>query len=114
MGHAEMRLAVAGLDQNAVAERCRLLAAGDWTALSPDERVAYGFAAKQAETPAAITQLDFQGLVRQFGEERALDVLWWSCRCHYMTRVADAFQLPLEKQNVFDGFLPAEAPEKAP
>jgi hypothetical protein len=30
-----------------------------------------------------------------------LDVLWWACRCHYMTRVADAFQLPLEEKNVF-------------
>jgi hypothetical protein len=29
-------------------------------------------------------------------------VIWWACRCHYMTRVADAFQLPLERENVFD------------
>ena len=35
------------------------------------------------------------------GPERALDVLWWSCRCHYMTCVSDAFQLPLERENVF-------------
>jgi hypothetical protein len=28
-------------------------------------------------------------------------VIWWACRCHYMTRVADAFQLPLERENVF-------------
>ena len=42
-----------------------------------------------------------QGLIGHFGLERALDVLWWACRCHYMTRVADAFQLPLERENVF-------------
>ena len=32
---------------------------------------------------------------------RALDVIWWTCRCHFMTRVADGFQLPLERDNVF-------------
>ena len=42
-----------------------------------------------------------RGLVRHFGPERALDVIWWACRCHYMTRVADAFQLPLERENAF-------------
>ncbi len=36
-----------------------------------------------------------------------MDVLWWVCHCHYMTCVADAFQLPLEPGNVFDGFLAA-------
>ncbi|MCI0455907.1 MAG: hypothetical protein L0Z62_02870 [Gemmataceae bacterium] len=41
------------------------------------------------------------------GRERAVDVLWWVCHCHYMTCVADAFQLPLEPGNVFDGFLAA-------
>lgn len=30
------------------------------------------------------------------------DVVWWSCRCHYMTRIADSFQPPLEKENVFE------------
>ena len=42
-----------------------------------------------------------QGLIDHFGTERALDVLWWACRCHYMTRVADAFQISLERENVF-------------
>ena len=44
---------------------------------------------------------DLAELVKHFGPDRAIDVLWWSCRCHYMTRVADAFQLPLERDNVF-------------
>jgi hypothetical protein len=46
------------------------------------------------------------GLIAHFGLHRAMDVLWWSCRCHYMTRVADAFQLPLERDNVFEGYGP--------
>jgi hypothetical protein len=50
--------------------------------------------------------------VRYFGNERALDIIWWVSRCHYMTCVSDAFQLPLEEHNVFDGFLPAPAAGK--
>src|SRR4051794_20800833 len=103
MGHCEMRLAVAGLDRDAVAERTRRLAGGDWSAFSPGERAALALARKQARDPASVTAADVDGLVRHFGRARALDVVWWSCRGHYMTRVADAFQLPLETENVFDG-----------
>ena len=106
-----MLLAVAGLDDNAVAERTSRLAGGDWSAFSPAERAAFAFARKQALSPASITAEDVQGLVRHFGTERALDVIWWACRCHYMTRVADAFQLPLERENVFE-FLRAPSTEK--
>jgi hypothetical protein len=101
MGHCQMLLAVAGLDQDAVQERERRLAGGDWSSFPPAERAAFAFARKQAREPWSVTDADFQELVRHFGRERALDVLWWSCRCHYMTRVADAFQLPLERENVF-------------
>jgi alkylhydroperoxidase family enzyme len=104
MGHCEMLLAVAGLDQAAVSERTRRLASDDWSGFSPGEQAAFAFARKQARSPAAVTDQDVQELVRHFGPERALDVIWWSCRCHYMTRVADAFQLPLERDNVFQGF----------
>ena len=101
MGHCEMLLAVAGLDEKAVTERTRRLAGADWSGFTPAERAAFAFARKQAKTPSAITQADVDELVRHFGPERALDVIWWACRCHYMTRVADAFQLPLERDNVF-------------
>src|SRR5262245_25919536 len=106
MGHCEMLLAVAGLDQQAITERTGLLARGDWSSFSPAERVAFAFARKQSKSPAAIGPGDVEGLVRHFGRERALDVIWWACRCHYMTRVADAFQLPLERENVFMGLTP--------
>jgi hypothetical protein len=58
-------------------------------------------ARKQAKAPWSITADDVAELTRHFGRERAMDVIWWSCRCHYMTRAADAFQLPLERENVF-------------
>ena len=101
MGHCEMLLAVAGLDKNAVAERTRRLASEDWSSFTPGERAAYAFARKQARSPAAINAGDMQELIRHFGTARAVDVIWWACRCHYMTRVADGFQLPLERDNVF-------------
>jgi hypothetical protein len=101
MGHCEMLLAVAGLDADAVTQRTRTLAGGDWSSLPAGDQAAFAFARKQARKPWAVSADDFDGLVRHFGKERALDVVWWACRCHYMTRVADAFQLPLERENVF-------------
>lgn len=97
-----MLLAVAGLDKQALEERERILASGNWAKLPPWDRAAFFFARKQATTPWAISRSDMQALIDHFGTERALDVVWWACRCHYMTRVADGFQLPLERENVFE------------
>jgi hypothetical protein len=104
-----MLLAVAGLDRSSLDDRTQHLASGDWSSFPPAERVAFAFARKLSNTPWSVSAEDMQGLVDQFGSERALDVLWWACRCHYMTRVADAFQIPLERENVF-GSPPAPAP----
>jgi hypothetical protein len=96
-----MLLAVAGLDQNKLEDRERRLSSGDWSSFLPGERLAFRYAQKLSKTPWTISGVDARGLVDHFGIERALDVVWWACRCHYMTRVADAFQLPLERDNVF-------------
>src|SRR5437868_3246060 len=111
MGHCEMLLAVAGLDAVGVAERTRCLAGEDWSVFGPGEQAALAFARKQARAPASVSDEDIKGLVRHFGSERALHVIWWVCRCHFMTTVADAFQLPLERDNVFQ---PLAEPKKAP
>ncbi len=105
MGHTEMLLAVAGLSKIAVNERIQRLAAADWASLSVVERTAFRFAHMQATDPASIGDQDVRSLVHTFGPDRALDVIWWTCRCHYMTCISDAFQLQLERRNVFDGFL---------
>jgi hypothetical protein len=101
MGHTEMLLAVAGMDQQQIAERSQRLASGNWASFTPAEQVAFAFARKQAVAPADITSQDIQQLVDHFGPARALDAIWWSSRCHFMTRVADGLQLPLERENVF-------------
>jgi hypothetical protein len=102
MGHTEMLLAVAGLDADALEERTRMLASGDWSSLPPSDRAAFFFARKLAKSAAAIDDLDRKNLIAHFGPERAIDVIWQSSWCNYMTRVADAFQLPLERENVFE------------
>lgn len=101
MGHTEMLLAVAGLDNKGIQERTKKLADGDWSSFPPAERAAFAYARKMSKEPWSVTSEDVEILKRHFGTERALDVIWWTCRCHYMTRVADAFQLPLERENVF-------------
>jgi hypothetical protein len=101
MGHTRMLLAVAGLNDDAVEKTTARLASGDWSGFSPGDRTAFAFARKQASAPWSITDSDVQKLKDHFGRHRTIDILWWSARCHYMTRVADAFQLPLEEENVF-------------
>jgi hypothetical protein len=107
-----MLLAVAGLDKSALDERTRRLASGDWFSFPPGDRAAFRFARKQSREPWSITAQDLDRLVDHFGTERTLDIVWWACRCHYMTRVADAFQIPLERDNVFeDNQTPREKPK---
>src|SRR3954462_11761140 len=101
MGHSEMTLAVAGLGEDEIRDRTGRLARGDWADFSPAERLAWRFALKLSRTPWLLTAKDTQALVEAFGRHRALDVIWRAAWCNYMTRVADAFQFPLEKENVF-------------
>jgi hypothetical protein len=101
MGHSEMGLAVAGLKEDEITRRVRKLADGDWSEFPPSERLAFQFAYKLSREPSSISDKDVQGLVETFGRHRAVDVVWRSAWYNYMTRVADAFQLPLERENVF-------------
>ncbi len=94
-------LAVAGLDDEAVKKQTKKLALGDWSDFAPAERQAFAFAAKLAKTPWDVGPADMIALRKTFGDYRAIDILWYSSWVNYMTRVADAFQLPLEKTNVF-------------
>jgi hypothetical protein len=99
MGHCEMLLAVAGMTQDEVATTTRRLT-GDGSGANAAEKAAFAFTRKQAKNPA-VTDSDIEELERQFGREKAWQVIWWASRCHYMTKVADAFQFPLEQDNPF-------------
>lgn len=102
MGHSEMLLAVAGLTQDEVKARAARLANGDWPDFPAAERVAYRFARKLTARPWTVSDADVEELTATFGRERALDVIWHVSWGNYMTRIADAFQLPLETTNVFE------------
>jgi len=114
MGHGNMLLAVAGLKDDEIKERTKKLAAGDWDSFAPAERQAYAFAAKLSKRPDSVTDADVKELVQTFGPERAMDVIWYSAWVNFMTRVADSFQLPLERENVFAALAPKKADKAEP
>lgn len=112
MGHCEMLLGVEGLDARAIADRTARLAGPDWSSFPPPERAAFAFARKLTQEPWDVREADIRGLTDLFGPDRALDVIWWSSRCQFMTKVSDAFQLQLERENVFQDHLkPDEGPK---
>jgi hypothetical protein len=96
-----MLLEVAGLDKAAVAEQTSRLASSDWSAFPPQEQRAYAYARKLSRTPWELTAADYSTLEADLGPEMAMATFWWLCRGLYMTRVSDGFQLPLERENVF-------------
>jgi len=112
MGHTEMGLAVAGLDQSAINERVAKLAGGDWSSFKPAERAGFFFARKLTKAPWNIRKADIDTLVAHLGPERALDTIYYVSACNHMTRVADAYQLPLEPENVFMFMKPKDVEEK--
>ncbi len=101
MGHCEMLLESAGLSKSDIEKRTRLLADTDWSAFPESEQRAYAFARKLSSTPWAVTKSDYQTLQADFGDQQAMSIFWWLCRGLYMTRISDGFQLPLERENVF-------------
>jgi hypothetical protein len=96
-----MLLAVAGLKELPLEERVATLASGDWSSFPSNERAGLFLAHKLTRRPWAVRRADIDMLTAHLGRERALDSVWYVCWCNYMTRVADAFQIPLEPENVF-------------
>lgn len=112
MGHCEMLLEVAGLDKNAVAERTRHLASSDWSAFPAEEQRAYAYARKLSKSPWELTPSEYREIECDLGPNKAMATFWWLCRGLYMTRVSDGFQLPLERENVFQNTPKAEPSTK--
>jgi hypothetical protein len=102
MGHSEMLLAVAGMKHDDVRLRAKKLSTADWSDFPPAERAAFGLAYRLSREPDQLTDKDRAMLTEVFGANRTVDLVWYTAWCNYMTRVADAFQLPLERNNVFE------------
>jgi hypothetical protein len=96
-----MLLEAAGLDSQAIARRTKLLAETDWSAFPPAEQRAYAYARKLSQTPWELTEADYRTLEADYGKKEGMALFWWLCRGLYMTRISDGFQLPLERENVF-------------
>lgn len=111
MGHCEMLMEVGGLKPAEIAERTRRMADGDWQEFSASERAAFSLASVMTRAPSAVTDDDLARVRTAMGQERALDAVWWIARCQFMTKVSDAFQLSLERDNVFKDF---EPPKETP
>jgi alkylhydroperoxidase family enzyme len=109
MGHCEMLMEVAGMTPAQIADRTRQLASDDWSAFPPAEQRAYAYARKLSSTPWDLTADDYEALEKDLGEAEAMATFWWLCRGLYMTRVSDGFQLPLERENVFQAFFAPDA-----
>ena len=62
------------------------------------------YARKLTKTPWDLSRSDYKVLEQDLGPARAMATFWWLCRGLYMTRVSDGFQLPLERDNVFQDF----------
>lgn len=101
MGHCEMLMEVGGLKPSGIGNRTARLASGDWSSFSKGEQAAFRFAKKLTEAPTSIDPNDLQSIRETLGETRAIDLIWWTSRCQFMTKVSDAFQLRLERENVF-------------
>jgi hypothetical protein len=56
-----------------------------------------------------MTAADYQTLEADHGPKNGMSIFWWLCRGLYMTRISDGFQLPLERDNVFDSQAPQAA-----
>jgi len=100
MGHCEMNWEVAGLNQDDIAERSRLLAGDDWSSFSAADQHAFAFARKLTKSPGRINDADVEGLIKDF-PDRAMLLMLNASRYHYMTRISNGFQLTLERENVF-------------
>ena len=101
MGHCEMLLEVAGLDKKEVADRTRRLASSDWSSFPVAEQRAYAYARTLSKRPWDLKPADYRELESDLGPEAGMATFWWLCRGLYMTRISDGFQLPLERENVF-------------
>ena len=111
MGHCEMIWEVAGLSRALIAERSRLLAGSDWSSFPAEEQRAFAFARKLTRYPGRISTEDINSLKHDHGADRAIFLLMYACRCNYMTRISNGFQLSLERDNVFYEYYADDQPK---
>ena len=72
----------------------------DDAALTPRERTAVEFARQVSAAPSKVTDAEWTGLVTEFGDRGAVEVLLQTCTFAFMNRFTDALMLPSEDEAV--------------
>jgi hypothetical protein len=67
----------------------------------PKRAAIFAFARKVSREPASITREDVDSLRPYLKEAQIVELVFAVCRYNTMNRLADAFGVPLEKENVF-------------
>jgi hypothetical protein len=99
MGHSEMLLAVAGVQESDVVTLTSRLASGDWSSFPPEHVAAFRAAALLSRAPDRFDDASRAEL--REATERAAELVWLIAWGNYMTTVAEALRLPLERGNAF-------------
>jgi len=93
MGHVVMTSELAGVAEHDVL--C-IEEASD-----PQRRAIFAFARKLSREPASITRGDVDALRPYLEDAQIVELVFAVCRFNTMNRLADAFGVPLERENVF-------------
>jgi alkylhydroperoxidase family enzyme len=103
MGHVVMTSELAGVPEHAVLS---IEADPD-----PVREAVFAFARKVTLEPASVRRGDVDALRPHFTDAQIVELVLAICRYNTMNRLADAFGVPLEKENVF---APAKGKGRAP
>ena len=95
MGHVVMTSAVAGVPESDV---LNIEIAGYE---DPKRVVAFDFARKVTLRPIDVRKADITALREHFTDKEIVEIVLAVCRYNTMNRLADAFGVPLERENVF-------------
>ena len=74
----------------------------------------HAFARKLTRTPGEVTTDDVRSLANDFKLDPAISILMYACRCNYMVRISNGFQLTLERDNVFYDYYGMKPGEGSP
>jgi alkylhydroperoxidase family enzyme len=78
----------------------------------PRRDAVFAFATKLTRDPATIARADVDRLRRFFSDAQIVELTFAVCRYNTMNRLADAFGVPLERENVFAS--PPQSPPQQP
>ena len=93
MGHVVMTSELSGVPEHDV---LRIEETRD-----PKREAIFAFARKVSRDPARVTREDVDSLRPHLTDAQIVELVFAVCRYNTMNRLADAFGVPLEKENVF-------------